>query len=217
MDQIKSLSSIPDIKNFHDKMNKVLQKLEEQEVKLDKLNAIEIFGREGDWHTIPYSNKVNSLEVWEINEKYKKCLQKNLPNAIIKIQDSIKSILEYKLKKKFDLIVIDNPQNIFGKNNSYCEHFDCIENISTDNISTDNPIIIFNINRNPFNLDENPLWKKRREKFYKLKDASCLQIEFLLKFYKEMFEIKKWNVVFNFIINREEHLDYLVFKLKKII
>ena len=50
------------------------------------------------------------------NLGYKKCLQKNLPNAIIKIQDSIKSILEYKLKKKFDLIVIDNPMNIFGKN-----------------------------------------------------------------------------------------------------
>jgi len=197
-------------------MNKVLQKLEEQEVKLDKLNAIEVFGREGNWHTIPYYNKVNSLEVWEINKEYKKGLQKNLPNAKIKILDSIKNILEYKVIKKFDLIVIDNPLNVFGKNNSYSEHFDFIDRI--ENIATDNPIIIFNVCRNPFNLHKNTLWKKRREEFYKLKDTSCLQIKFLLKFYKEMFEMRgKWDVIFNFVIIRHEYLDYFVFKLKKII
>ena len=213
MNKVKKLPKSPDKKKFHENMNKVLQKLEKKGIELEKLNAVEVFGREGDWHTVAYCNKVKSMEIWEINESYKKNLEKNCPNAIIRILDSIENILNYNKKKKFNFIVIDNPMSNYGKNDSYCEHFNIIENI--ENISTKNPIIVFNVNRNPFNLNQNRLWKKRREQFYKTNNTSKLTIDFLLQFYQKLFEEEKWKVVFSFFIARHEYLDYLVFKLEK--
>jgi len=72
MIQVKILSNSPDKKKFHEKMNKVLQKLEEKRVKLNILNALEVFGRNGDWHTVTYYKRVKTLEVWEIEKNYEK-------------------------------------------------------------------------------------------------------------------------------------------------
>ena len=94
-------------------------------------------------------------------------MKKNLPNAKIKIQNSIKTISENLETSKFDLIVIDNPMNTWGtkkETNLYCEHFDFIKHIG--NIIDKETILIFNVNKNPFDYDKFPEWKKRREKFY---------------------------------------------------
>ena len=112
-------------------MNAVITFLEKR-VDIAKLNALEVFGRAGDWHTIVYANRVKSLQVWEIDKKWKNILKTNLPNAKIKILDSIKIIVENLEPSKFDLIVIDNPMNTWGTKkepNFYCEHFDFIKHV----------------------------------------------------------------------------------------
>jgi len=205
----------PDKKKFHERMNDVIIFLEKQ-VDVSKLHALEVFGRGGDWHTTVYANKVKSLQVWEIDKKWKNILKKNLPNAKIKIRDSIKTIVENLEPSKFNLVIIDNPMNTWGTKKEpdlYCEHFDFIKNIG--NIMDKEAIIIFNINKNPFNYDKFPEWKKRREKFYERKRTSKLSPRFLMKFYKKLFLKNGYKTVFQKLFRREEHLDYFVFFLRK--
>ena len=95
-------------------MKDVINILKKNDIILKKMDALEVFGRAGDWHTVAYANKVKSLEVWEINRDWKQDLKKNLPAAKIKILDSVKTILEKNNLSKFDLVVIDNPMNTFG-------------------------------------------------------------------------------------------------------
>ena len=196
-------------------MNDVITFLEKR-VDVSKLNALEVFGRAGDWHTTAYANRVKSLQVWEIDKKWKNILKKNLPNAKIKILDSIKIIVENLEPSKFDLIVIDNPMNTWGTKkepNLYCEHFDFIKHIG--NIIDKEAILIFNINKNPFDYDKFLEWKKRREKFYKRKRTSKLSLQFLILFYKKLFLMIGYKTIFQKIFKRDEYLDYFVFFLRK--
>ena len=196
-------------------MNDVITFLEKR-VDVSKLNALEVFGRAGDWHTTAYANRVKSLQVWEIDKKWKNILKKNLPNAKIKILDSIKIIVENLEPSKFDLIVIDNPMNTWGTKKEpsfYCEHFDFIKHIG--NIIDKEAILIFNINKNPFDYDKFLEWKKRREKFYKRKRTSKLSLQFLILFYKKLFLMIGYKTIFQKIFKRDEYLDYFVFFLRK--
>jgi len=205
----------PDKKLFYERMNDVITFLEKR-VDIAKLNALEVFGRAGDWHTTVYANRVKSLQVWEIDKKWKNILKKNLPNAKIKILDSIKIIVENLEPSKFDLIVIDNPMNTWGTKKEpyfYCEHFDFIKHIG--NIIDKEAILIFNINKNPFDYDKFLEWKKRREKFYKRKRTSKLSLQFLILFYKKLFLMIGYKTIFQKIFKRDEYLDYFVFFLRK--
>jgi len=80
-----------------------------RELNLKGNKALEVFARDGSWQTIQYAPSYKTVECWEIDPKYKKDLKKNVPNAKIKICDSIKQI--DKCRSKFDLVVVDNPQN----------------------------------------------------------------------------------------------------------
>ena len=197
-------------------MNNVITFLQKR-VDVSKLDALEMFGRAGDWHTTAYKNKIKSLQVWEIDKEWKNSLEKNLPNAKIKILDSIKTIVKNLEPSKFDLIVIDNPMNTFGTKkepNQYCEHFDFIKNIG--NIIDKKAIIIFNINKNPYNYDKFPEWKKRRNNFYERKRTSKISQRFLIKFYKNLFLKIGYETVFQKIFKRNEnYLDYFVVSLRK--
>ena len=116
--------------------------LEKRNVVLKKLNALEIFARDGTWQTTFYANKVKTLEVGEVDPSWEKNLRKNLPTAKVRILDSIKNIQTYEKLSKFNLIMIDNPMNIYGNENeniqnNYCEHFDVIKNIDKMMINFD--------------------------------------------------------------------------------
>ena len=132
------------------------------------------------------------------------------------ILDSIKTIVENLEPSKFDLIVIDNPMNTWGTKkepNLYCEHFDFIKYIG--NIIDKEVILIFNINKNPFDYNKFPEWKKRREKFYERNRTSKLSLRFLIWFYKKLFLKIGYKTVFQKIFKRHEYSDYFVFFLRK--
>ena len=117
---------------------------------------------------------------------------------------------------KYDLIVIDNPQGCFGVNSEYCEHFDIIPHIC--NLLHLEGILVFNINKNPFGLDNFPEWKKRRSRFYGRKRTDKLSIKWLLSFYKKIFYKEKYEILFSFSVSRKdfkhnEYLHYLVYCL----
>lgn len=211
---------------WHEATKELIEQLEERGADINKLKALELFGRKADWHTVLFYKKIKSLEVWEINQNYEEDLKKNLPNAIIKIQDSIETLKESNNLPKFDLILIDNPMNMFGyidkKNNEkkYCEHFDVIEHIGK--IIDNNAILIFNVNRMPFNYTDNNEWRLKREKFYNIKNTNEISINFLFDFYKKKFETQGFQTEFVFNIPRvfyknNDMTHYFVFKIKKMV
>ena len=203
---------------FRPSINNVISILENQGIELNKLSGLEMFGRDGTAHVTAYAEKVRALEVWEIDKKWETDLKNNLPNAKIKIIDSVNQINNGFNLPKFDLIIIDNTIPMFGPEdepNKYCEHFDFIKNIGK--IMEDDAVIVFNINKQPFNYDHQSAWKKRREGFYGTVDTSNLSIEFLLNFYKELFlNLNLVTDFCDFVPRHLPHLDYLIFHLRKI-
>ena len=216
---------INDIKpRWADATNELISKLEVYDIKFQSLNALEMFGRGGNWQTAIFEKKVKTLEVWEIDPKWENELKKNLPNATIKILDSVSTIKDGKNLTKFDLILIDNPMNTYGpKLNSdnldtYCEHFDVISHI--ERIIGKEAIVIFNVNRKPFDYNKFPMWKKRRDEFYGDIDTSDIQINHLLTFYKKFFQKLGFDTIFHENVVRvlNSNIDmthYFAYKLKR--
>lgn len=149
--------------------------------------GIEFFGRKGDWQTKTIANKIEKIKVLEVNKDYHQKLIDNLPSsANVKICDAIKEIDV--IEEKFDIVLLDNPMNCFGNNSQYCEHFDILPKVKK--VMENDVLIVFNTKTKPFNYEENFLWKKRRNKFYNVNDASSLTLVFLEKFYIEFFQSK---------------------------
>lgn len=178
----------------------LISKLAQKGVELEKFNALEMFGRNGTWHTSFFADKVKSIEIWEIDKKWEQNLNQNFPNSRIKILDSIKTISTNQFFSKFDLLLIDNPMNVFGNqrkngNKLYCEHFDLITKIGK--LAKDKILVIFNVNRCPFNYENYPLWKKFRESFYGNVDTSDMDLDFLHTFYHDLFKELGFTTIFS--------------------
>jgi hypothetical protein len=199
-------------------MRQLCARLVAQGVDLSCFDALELFARAGDWQTTEYASKVRSLEAWEIDPSFLPKLQKNIPSAQIKILDSIRELEEKSadLLPTANFIVIDNPQNCYGENSIYCEHFDVFKNLKK--IIKKESIVIFNVNRKPFLYENFPNWKKRREEFYQCKNTEELSVDFLLDFYEQYFSSIDFIVKDKFSLFREsfsgiDYLYYLVFTL----
>ena len=183
-----------------------------------------MFGRKGDWQTALFANKVKSLEVWEIEKDYESDLKKNLPNVTIKIHDSIEFLTNGKNLSKFELILIDNPMNVFGPIDErtaspmYCEHFDVLRNIGK--IVGQEAIIIFNVNRMPFDYSKFEAWKLRRNEFYQNLKTDDMSINFLHDFYKKFFLSSGFHTEFCFNVIRVTYKNtdmtyYFAYKIKR--
>ena len=218
MEDIKKIISTKD--TFTQRMNYVVNFLKSEGIPLEKLHAIEIFGGIGKTDAILAKN-VKAFEIWEIDQKLKPQLVKIFPNAKIKICNSVDILNKSQKIRKFDLILIDNPMNVFGtKKNSfeYCEHFDVIKNIKK--LIDKEAIVIFLVNKKPFFSKKlkkkNALWRKRRQEFYGDVDTNNMSIQFLTSFYTELFKSLGLNTVFaNSIPRHNPHLDYFIFLLRK--
>ena len=184
--------------------NELISKLSEKGINFSDLKCLEIFGRDGTWHVSIFAKLVKSMEIWEIDEKWKNELQKNFPKSEIKIIDSIKTIKNNLQLPKIDLLLIDNPMNLYGSDNEqkqkYCEHFDMIDKIK--NFCDKKILVIFNVNRHPFDYDLYPKWQERRQNFYKNSNTHDLSIIFLKNFYHELFEKLGFNVIFKINVTR---------------
>ena len=195
-------------------MSLIMNQLNRLGTDISSLKALEFFARKGNWHTLSYANKVNSIEVWEIEAKFRNDLIVNIPHSSIRIGNSFEIAKESQYSNFFNLIVFDNPQGVFGK---YCEHFECL-NLTPVLILQSGGLVIFNINKAPFNYDKDSIWAKKRNKYYDTTDASKLDANFLLNFYEDKFESLGFRTVFSFEQQRnKEYLSYLVFNLIPIV
>ena len=99
---------------FSPKINDVFSTLEKSGIKLNELHVLEMFGRDGTAHVIEYAKKIKKLEVWEIDDKWEGDLKKNLPDAEIKIHDSVEMLNNGNNLSKYDMVIIDNTIPMFG-------------------------------------------------------------------------------------------------------
>ena len=198
-----------------DAIKKVFKKLKKKNIKFYNWTALEFFARDGSWQTIDYSGLVKFIIGWEIDQKYKKDFIKNIKNSSFYIGDSFNLLKKRIFFNKFDMILLDNPQNTFGKNNQYCEHFEVLPKIKKL-FKNDNFLLIFNINKNPFDLNKFPEWKLRRDSYYNF-DSKKISSHKILNFYKKILRKYGYRIIFSFEQKRNlEYLSYLVFYLKKI-
>lgn len=195
-------------------MESVIAKLENNKINVHKLNALEVFGKDGEWHTMDYGYKVNSLEIWEMDEKCRKTLERNFPFATVKIVDSYREVET--CKNKFSLIVIDNPMSTCG---SYCEHFSLFPNIF--DLCDDDAIIIVNVipkinkqvkNQYPYLFNDMQL--EKRKEFYKTNFPEEITFEEMELTYKNMALKSHFEMEWSFFQKRN-FVYYYVFKLKR--
>jgi hypothetical protein len=193
-------------------MTRICAHLKSQGINMRSLRALDFFAREGDWQTAVYAKEVGSLEAWEINPDFLPGLQRNLPDATLRIVDSY----DYgsTTDDRFDFVVLDNPQATFGPDECYCEHFEALP--VSIRLLRPGAFLIFNINWAPFNFEAHPEWKRRRSEFYGVDDTASLSPEeFLLPFYRRYFEARGCKVLQAFVQPRNnEYLAYMVFRLE---
>jgi hypothetical protein len=202
--------------------NELVAKLRMKGFDFHNSHALEIFGRDGSWHTSIFEKIVKSMEIWEIDNKWKSILEKNFPKSKIRIIDSINTIQNNSNLTKFDLLLIDNPMNTFGElkelDKPYCEHFDIINSITK--FVNKKILVIFNVNNHPFNYEKYPEWKKRRDEFYGTNNTDNLDIKFMHNFYENLFEKIGLNVIFQINVTRVfyneiEMTHYFAYYLEK--
>lgn len=187
-------------------MKRICSKLLKRNINLGAMNALEFYAREGDWQTISYADKVASLHAWEINPECEPALRKNLPKAKIRIGDSYQLAKHMEFREKFDLVILDNPQVIYGDKQQYCEHFESIELVH--HLLKDKGILIFNINTSPYNYDKQAEWQKRRKAFYGIDQTEKFDFDFLKNFYVEFFKKRNFDVGFIFFEPRHDGMIY---------
>ena len=192
-------------------MAELCEALENSGFPLSKAHAVEVFARQGDWHTLDYYRKVASLEAWEIDGSHLPSLKRNLPTAVVKQVDSVHHIRLVENADSSDLVVIDNPQNTFGENDEYCEHFDVVD--PAVKMLRSGGVLVFNVNIEPFDYEKFPLWERRREDFYDTKATAKMTLEELAGFYKRRFESTGRTVMSQFYAFRTNYLHYLAYRL----
>lgn len=193
----------------------VFSNIENRGIELKNINALQTFGGSGNGMERFYKDKVKQLEVWEIEKCFEEQLRENLPRATIKITDSFKEISQ--TKKKFDMILMDNPMSVFG---DHCEHFDMF--MESFQVMKDECILVLDIIPDLINIDErfNYLCSNEhllaRKLFYRTNSPKNINIEKMIKTYKEIAFDKGYDIEWYFTEERSgEFIQYLVLNLKR--
>lgn len=90
-------------------MQSLLIQLRAKELLPDRIDALEMFGMHGLWHTLDYVGVVHSLDMFEINEKYLKQSKRTLAGFNVRYfqQDSIAYISS--CPPSYNLVIADIP------------------------------------------------------------------------------------------------------------
>jgi hypothetical protein len=193
----------------------VLRAIKRRGIDPEQLDALEIFGFTGEYHTRSYFKKVSSLEVWEIEPEYETLLKQNLPGALIKITDSFAEIKN--CTKRFSMIVVDNPMSTFGQ---YCEHFDLFPDIFR--IAAAPAVIILNIipsvrekdlKKWPYLFNKAQL--EKRSSFYRTDNPEKIPIKLMAEIYDDLCRSNGLNMDW-YMVQKRSSVYYFVFKISRI-
>jgi hypothetical protein len=186
-------------------MRTVIAELRRRGVDLASVDALEVFGRAGDWHTQDYAGEVRTLEVWELDSQYEVALRKNLPGASVRIGDSFG--MAARSNRRYGLVVCDNEQGIFD---GHCEHFDFLPLLPR--VLADG-VFVLNVNRRPYGLAEQPEWRRRRRVFYGRKDTERLGDGWISNFYRKRLADIGLVLEWDFTVPRDAFISYYVAKV----
>jgi len=190
-------------------MIRKVMKLLSERTDLGKLDALDPFAREGDWHTRYWSPLVRSLTLWEILPQHERTLRRNFPEAIIKITDSYLEIK--KTDRRFGLIVIDNDLS----RTDHIEHFDLFPAL----YRTLNPGPVYIVR----NVIEDPYlhrgWvpeevKQARKRFYGY-GSEVVPISEMAEVYARLAAEHGFSVVWSCVVPRDEAISYYTEELAR--
>jgi hypothetical protein len=203
----------------------------------EKARAFELFVRDGSSVTIAYAHLVEAIFGYDINEEYLLKFADNFPGKAIPFRrNSIDAMKDVgKLKKKhplagtFDLVVVDNPQGIYGK--GYTEHFNLLEAVHYP--LKPQSFILLCVNLCPYRptgkevtldsygmeSDQFDEWIERRREFYGVHDADDLPAAWMIRFYRDFFATQGYPVEFSglhirksSIAGHKNHIAYFLFR-----
>jgi hypothetical protein len=171
-----------------------------------RLDALELFGMHGLWHTRDYFPFCGALEFYEIDPLYAAYARKTLAGSRVHVKDSILTVREGRLdQRKYNFIVIDNPATPFG--NGYIEHFDLFPHVLN---YIDEGVLTLNFLHDPPVLSEEH--SKRRQEFYGI---ALPGLKEALNIYRNHFNGAGLTVEESFYVPRNRHLGYLSFVVRK--
>jgi hypothetical protein len=175
---------------------------------ITRFEAVELFARAGDWHTMDYKDSVTKLDAWEIDGAWKDSLRKNLPGAEIKITDTFSEIST--TSKRFNLVVSDNSMSIFA-DGQFCEHFELFPGVFR--ILQEKSVLVLNaipsINRRwklkfPYLLDDSHC--ARRAAFYHTDHPKNLSLDEMLVVYQNLASQNGFRIESHIVVRR--HIIY---------
>lgn len=192
-----------------------INRIEKKGIDLSQMNALEVFGGSGKSVDRYVLDKVKKLDVWEIDERRQTELKNNLPKAEIKIVDSFNEIKN--TKNRYDIVIMDNPMNMFE---SHCEHFDMFINIF--DILKDQGIIILDIIPKlddiptEFQYIKEDMHLLCRKLFYGTKNPLNIPIKNMVSTYEDIINKNGYILEWSFTEERSRNfIYYLVLKIKK--
>jgi hypothetical protein len=119
-------------------LQKVIKRIENCNHVLANMVALEVFGGVGDGHLRDYASLVQSLTIWEIDQRACDILAKRFPPAEVKCVDSYDEVA--KCSTCFDLVVVDSPMQEEG---GHFEHFDLLPRVG--NILNANAVLVISV------------------------------------------------------------------------
>lgn len=181
-----------------------------------KMNStLEVFGYNGEYHTLDYIQHVKQLDIWEIAKDCEVNLKRNLPNANVKITNSYEEIKT--TNKVFDTIIIDNHQGIFGDDK--CEHFEIIENcfskLSDKSVLITNVIPDILVSKYDTPIEITAKHIERRKTFYSHPTGTSITKSYFEDFYVKMSRDNGFITNHVFLVKRNYLTTYLVLCLEK--
>jgi hypothetical protein len=195
-------------------MQKVLRRLRARGIDLKSVRALELFGGSGAYHTVDYSDKVGSLEVWEIDPELESSLRANLPNTTVRIVDCYAELK--RTTGRFDFVIVDNPMSTYG---GHCEHFDLFPDIFR--VLCDQTVLILDViprvppvalKRFPYLFNEEQ--RQRRREFYHTAEPDHLPLGTILSAYRRHAEQAGFEVEWSFMVRRH-FVFYLALKIRR--
>lgn len=164
--------------------------------------ALELFGGTGTFHTLDYARRVAHLEACELDHERAAAFRRNLPSAKIHIADAYS--FPKSERKRYGLIVIDNPASKHGE---HYEHFDLFPALF--GLADDRCTIVLNViprvdaralRRFPALAD--PDHHRARAAFYRTDRPLSVEHETITNTYERMARENGFEVVDRFFVRR---------------
>ncbi len=196
-------------------MQKVMRTLQRRGHLRHRPDALELFGGTGAFHTLDYARRVAHLEAWELDHERAAAFRRNLPDAKIHIADAYS--LAKSERKRYGLIVVDNPASKHGE---HFEHFDLFPALFR--LAGDHCTLVLNViptvdagtlRRFPALAD--PDHHRARAAFYRTGTPLALDHEIIARAYERLADENGFDVADRFFVRRHAVWYCVVVLLRK--